>query len=64
MKQDPTQEPFRSTLEEQFAYFMRKASSRPSENDPMGMVQLGATLVASRLAALLLQEKQEKEQKS
>ena len=66
MKEDPRQEPFPDTLEEQLAYFMRLSASRPSENDPMGMVQFGAALVGRRLAALLLQAKfeQEKEQES
>ena len=53
------QEVFPDTLEEQLAYFNRLAVSRPSKDDPMGMVQLGATLVASRLATLLLEAKLE-----
>jgi hypothetical protein len=31
MNEDPRQEAFPNTIEEQFAYFMRLAASRPSE---------------------------------
>jgi hypothetical protein len=64
MSEDPRKEPFPCTIEEQLAYFMRLAASRPSENDPMGMVQFGATLVSMRLVAKMLQAEQEKEQQS
>jgi hypothetical protein len=64
MNEDPKQEYFPGTIEEQLAYFMRLAASRPSPNDPLGMVQFGATLVAGRLALLLLQAESKKEQES
>jgi hypothetical protein len=54
----------REIIQQQINELHAKATARPTKDDPLGMVGFGATLLAAKIQAMLLQSNEQPEQDS